>query len=97
MTLQEAMEYIRRKDPEHFDYMARAMSDGIGAEEAIAITGYHKHLDLVGSKQATCKTCHAQIWLSPWALEVIAKRGDRKTIVLCKPCGLRLQQVQECG
>lgn len=95
MTLQEAMEYIRREDPEYFDYMTRVMSDGIGTEEPIVITGHHEHLDLAGSKRTACRACHAQIWLSPWALEIIAKRGERTTIVLCQPCGLHLQRVQE--
>jgi hypothetical protein len=97
MTFQEAMELIHREDPKYFEHMGESMEKSTAETGTVVLIAGPKPFGIVGSKRAECMTCAAKLWLSPWSLEMLEKRGDRRTIILCESCGTKLQRMMDEG
>jgi len=64
-------------------------SDDVDKDEVMTVVAGPDSGGVIGSIQSKCDGCGSLVWLSPSTQEMMAKRGDGKTLIRCLDCVLK--------
>jgi hypothetical protein len=66
----------------------RIAGDAVAETDEELVVVASNNCGIIGAKPANCG-CGTEVWLSPSTLEMMAKRGNRPTKIMCLPCVLK--------
>jgi hypothetical protein len=61
----------------------------IPPDEELVVVAAMDHGGIFGAKQVSCSECPAKVWIAPSTQEMLSRRGDAPTKIVCTLCVLK--------